>query len=82
MRAKTVLIALPNRDFDPSEVAISWQLLRAAGLRVRFASADGQAAVGDSLMLSGEGLDPWGRVPGLASAKAAGLAVARPPRCP
>ena len=36
MPAKTVLIALPNRDFDPSEVAVSWQLLRAAGHRVRF----------------------------------------------
>ena len=73
MLAKTVLIALPNRDFDPSEVAISWQLLRAAGLRVRFASADGQAAVGDPLMLSGEGLDPWARVPGLRRLKLLGL---------
>ncbi|MGB4072524.1 type 1 glutamine amidotransferase domain-containing protein [Pseudomonas sp.] len=73
MRAKTVLIALPNRDFDPSEVAISWQLLRAAGVRVRFATADGQAAVGDPLMLSGEGLDPWARVPGLRRLKLLGL---------
>ena len=73
MLAKTVLIALPNRDFDPSEVAISWQLLRAAGLRVRFASVDGQVAVGDPLMLSGEGLDPWGRVPGLRRLKLLGL---------
>ncbi|MDP3816365.1 type 1 glutamine amidotransferase domain-containing protein [Pseudomonas sp.] len=73
MPAKTVLLALPNRDFDPSEVAISWQLLRAAGLRVRFATADGQAAVGDPLMLSGAGLDPWGWLPGLRRLKLLGL---------
>jgi putative intracellular protease/amidase len=73
MPAKTVLLALPNRDFDPSEVAISWQLLRAAGHRVRFATADGQAAVGDPLMLSGEGLDPWGWLPGLRWLKLLGL---------
>jgi putative intracellular protease/amidase len=73
MPAKTVLLALPNRDFDPSEVAISWQLLHAAGHRVRFATADGQAAVGDPLMLSGEGLDPWGWLPGLRWLKLLGL---------
>lgn len=73
MPAKTVLIVLPNRDFDPSEVAISWQLLCAAGHRVRFATADGQAAVGDPLMLTGEGLDPWARLPGLRRVKLLGL---------
>lgn len=73
MPAKTVLIVLPSRDFDPSEVAISWQLLRAAGHRVRFATADGQAAVGDPLMLTGEGLDPWGWLPGLRRLKLLGL---------
>lgn len=73
MPAKTVLIVLPSRDFDPSEVAISWQLLCAAGHRVRFATADGQAAVGDPLMLTGEGLDPWARLPGLRRVKLLGL---------
>lgn len=73
MPAQTVLIVLPSRDFDPSEVAISWQLLCAAGHRVRFATADGQAAVGDPLMLTGEGLDPWARLPGLRRVKLLGL---------
>lgn len=73
MPAKTVLIALPNRDFDPSEVAVSWQLLRAAGHRVRFATLDGELAVGDPLMLTGEGLDPWGWLPGLRRFKLLGL---------
>jgi len=73
MPAKTVLLALPNRDFDPSEVVISWQLLRAAGHRVRFATPDGQPAEGDPLMLSGAGLDPWGWLPGLRRLKLLGL---------
>lgn len=73
MPSKTVLIPLPNRDFDPSEVAISWQLLRAAGHRVRFATPDGLPAEGDPLMLSGEGLDPWGWLPGARRLKLIGL---------
>ncbi|MGH8354281.1 MAG: type 1 glutamine amidotransferase domain-containing protein, partial [Pseudomonas sp.] len=73
MPAKTVVIPLPNRDFDPSEVAISWQLLRAAGYRVRFATPDGQPAEGDPLMLTGAGLDPWGWLPGLRRLKLLGL---------
>lgn len=73
MPTKTVLIVLPNRDFDPSEVAVSWQLLRAAGHRVRFATLDGEPAVGDPLMLTGEGLDPWGWLPGLRRFKLLGL---------
>jgi putative intracellular protease/amidase len=73
MSSKPVLIVLPQRDFDPSEVAISWQLLRSAGHRVRFATADGRAAVADPLMLTGEGLDPWARLPGLRRLKLLGL---------
>jgi len=73
MSSKNLLIVLPNRDFDPSEVAVSWQLLRAAGHRVRFATPDAQMAVGDPLMLTGEGLDPWARLPGLRRLKLLGL---------
>lgn len=80
MPNKTILIVLPNRDFDPSEVAISWQLLCAAGHRVRFATADGLAAEGDPLMLTGEGLDPWARLPGLRGLKLLGLLL-RARRC-
>jgi len=71
--SKTVVIPLPNRDFDPSEVALSWQLVRAAGYRVRFATPDGKPAEGDPLMLTGEGLDPWGWLPGLRRLKLLGL---------
>lgn len=68
-----ILIPLPRRDFDPSEVAISWKVLRDAGHTVVFATPDGAVAAADPLMLSGEGLDLWGRVPLLKHIKAIGL---------
>lgn len=58
-----VLIPLPARDFDPSEAAISWQVLSKAGHSVSFATPDGGPAAADDMMLSGEGLDPWGGIP-------------------
>ena len=58
-----VLIPLPARDFDPSEAAISWQVLSKAGHNVGFATPDGRPAAADDMMLSGEGLDPWGGIP-------------------
>jgi putative intracellular protease/amidase len=61
----TVLIPLPNIDFDPSEVAVPWRVLTQAGHRVVFATPDGRQASADPIMLSGEGLDPWGWIPGL-----------------
>jgi putative intracellular protease/amidase len=60
-----VLIPLPHRDFDPSEVAVPWRILVAMGHHVTFATPDGNVASADPIMLSGEGLDPWGFVPGL-----------------
>jgi putative intracellular protease/amidase len=73
MTSSTVLIALPSRDYDPSEVAVSWQILTAAGQRVLFATPDGQPAAADPLMLSGEGLDLWGFLPLARRLKALGL---------
>ncbi|MGA2058325.1 MAG: type 1 glutamine amidotransferase domain-containing protein [Bradyrhizobium sp.] len=58
-----VLIPLPTRDFDPSEAAISWQVLANAGHTTIFATPDGQPAVADDMMLSGQGLDLWGEIP-------------------
>ena len=68
-----ILVPLPSRDFDPSEAAIPWQVLRAAGHELVFATPDGVRAHADPLMLSGEGLDPWGFVPGLRKLRAIGL---------
>ena len=71
----TVLIALPRRDYDPSEAAVSWQLLTQAGYRVSFATPDGEPSAADPLMLSGEGLDLWGCVPALRPIRLLGLAL-------
>ena len=68
-----VLIPLPSRDSDPSEVAVSWQILRRDGHDMVFATPDGQPAEADELMLSGIGLDPWGWLPGLRRLRVVGL---------
>src|SRR5438034_11144961 len=58
-----VLVPLPARDFDPSEAAVGWRVLVNAGHTVGFATPDGRPAVADDMMLTGEGLDPWGAIP-------------------
>ena len=70
-----VVIPIAGRDFDPTEVAVPWQILRAAGHRVSFATPDGERGRADELMLSGEGLDPWGFVPGLRKLVAVGAVL-------
>ena len=37
----TVLIPAPSRDFDPTEVGVSWRVLTDLGHRVVFATPDG-----------------------------------------
>ncbi len=56
------LIATSTQGFDPSEVAIPWQVLTQAGVDVRFATDTGQPASPDPIMLSGNGLGPFKRV--------------------
>src|SRR5437764_726486 len=63
---------LPALDVDPTEAAVSWSVLTSLGHRVVFATPDGQPARADDLMLTGEGLDPWGRLPGLRRITAVG----------
>jgi putative intracellular protease/amidase len=60
-----VLIPIPDRDFDPTEVAVSWQVLTGQGHAVVFATESGRQAAADDIMVSGRGLDAWSRVPGL-----------------
>jgi putative intracellular protease/amidase len=60
-----ILIPLPRRDFDPSEAAVSWSVLKRLGHSVTFATPDGRPGAADDLMLSGKGLDVWGFLPGL-----------------
>lgn len=73
MKTLTLLMPLPHQDFDPTEVAVTWQILRSAGHRVVFATPDGQCAHADPLMLSGEGLDAWALIPGLRRLRLIGL---------
>jgi len=68
-----VLFLLPARDFDPSEAAVSWQVLVNAGHVVAFATPDGRPAVADDMMLTGRGLDPWGALPLLQNLPLIGL---------
>jgi len=68
-----VVMPLPHRDFDPSEVAVSWRVLTALGHEVRFATPDGAPAMADAIMLDGIGLDPWSRMPGLRRIRLIGL---------
>ena len=52
----TVLIATSTRDFDPTEVAVPWQILSDAGVDVRFATDSGMRGAADPRMLDGNGL--------------------------
>jgi putative intracellular protease/amidase len=61
----TVLMPLPATDFDPTEVAVTWRVLTAAGHHVVFATPSGQPGQADDLMVTGRGLDPWGAIPGV-----------------
>ncbi len=48
-----VLIPLPDRDFDTTEVAVPWRWLSAAGHQVSFATEHGRVAACDPLLLTG-----------------------------
>jgi putative intracellular protease/amidase len=61
----TVLMPIPACDFDPTEVAVSWQVLSGAGHDVIFATPSGRVGEADELMVTGHGLDPWGFLPGV-----------------
>ncbi len=58
-----VLVPIPELDFDPTEVAISWKVLTTLGHQVAFATPNGRPGSADDMMITGRGLDPWGFVP-------------------
>jgi len=64
---------LPSKDFDPTEVSIPWKMLKDAGFNVAFATIDGKRGYCDPMMISGEGLDLWGWIPGLKKLRFIGL---------
>jgi putative intracellular protease/amidase len=59
----TVLMPIPDRDFDPTEVGVSARMLTGAGHDVVFATPEGRAGQADDIMVTGRGLDAWGAVP-------------------
>jgi putative intracellular protease/amidase len=59
----TILIPIPDRDFDPTEVAVSWRVLTRDGHRVVFATEGGAPGVADDIMVTGRGLDIWSALP-------------------
>lgn len=68
-----VLIPLPERDFDPSEAAVTWRILTDSGHIVVFATPDGKPSEADDIMISGQGLDPWAAIPALEKFALTGL---------
>jgi putative intracellular protease/amidase len=48
-----ILIPLPDRDFDTTEVAVPWRVLTHAGHQVVFATERGDVAACDPLLLTG-----------------------------
>lgn len=48
-----ILIATSTTDFDPTEVAVPWKVLRESGVDVRFATDTGLAGYADKRMLDG-----------------------------
>lgn len=68
----TVLIPIPDRDFDPTEVAVSWRVLTNHGHQVSFATESGKPGVADDIMVTGRGLDLWSQLPGLGAVSLVG----------
>ncbi len=69
----TVLIPIPDRDFDPTEVAVSWRVLTRDGHRVVFATESGAPGAADDIMVTGRGLDLWSALPVLGAVPLIGL---------
>ena len=56
MVSKKVLIPLPSKGCDPSEVGIPWKLMTENGIDIVFATPNGEKATTDKIMLTGERL--------------------------
>jgi protease I len=52
----TVIMPIPDRDFDPTEAGVPWRTLHLRGHRVVLATPNGKVARADPRMITGEGL--------------------------
>ena len=50
---KTILIPLPDKDFDLTEVAVPWKMLKEVGHKIVFATERGKVAQTDPLLITG-----------------------------
>lgn len=57
--AMTILFPLPSHDFDPTESAVPWKILKEAGHRIVFATPEGLPGEADPIMVTGKGLGIW-----------------------
>jgi hypothetical protein len=57
--SKTVLFPIPSRDFDPTETAVPWRILKKAGVQVVFATPEGQTAEAGPTDICRELLSVW-----------------------
>lgn len=53
MTSMPVIMPLPDRDFDVTEVAVPWKLCAEAGIEVVFATEEGATPAADPLLLGG-----------------------------
>jgi putative intracellular protease/amidase len=51
--SKNILIPLPNKDFDTTEVAVPWKLWKQQGFSITFATENGEIPACDPLLLRG-----------------------------
>src|ERR1700685_2153552 len=72
---KKIVMPIPRRDFDPSEVAITWKVLKKKGFLIEFATPDGNPGECDPLMLTGQGLHLSGWIRGLSRIPSIGLVL-------
>ncbi len=57
-----ILMPIPDFDFDPSETAIPWKILKENKREIVFATPSGKSGKADHRMLTGKGLGIWKNV--------------------
>ena len=53
IKTMKILIPLPNKDFDLTEVSVPWRIFKSKGYEVVFATEDGKQAETDPLLITG-----------------------------
>ncbi|MEQ1666452.1 MAG: type 1 glutamine amidotransferase domain-containing protein [Bdellovibrionales bacterium] len=59
---KRILMPLPHKDFDPTEVSIPWKILSSHGIQIIFSTPNGKPAQCDEIMLTGNKLGVFANI--------------------